>query len=1040
MTTAKDLALYLKLDDLGQRNEIVDASGNDIKAVLEGSPTLVPDDKFGSCLHFDGQDDCVVCESLPAASADFSRGLTVEAWACVQSEEEGPMVVIALENANEQPIAFFVENSKIFLTDPEGGPIGNEAALKINTWIHLVATIDRDGNALLYRDGTPLETGPERKFQIPPDLCRLRIGEYQGYGFQGKLAHVRIYSRALSAADVRRDMLRDEMALSSFTASHPLDFRILDRDENAFLYVEDTEAETLDEFFMKNNHLELRFRRGLLSENSVKLLRAFQTSQFAEPKKDEKPSLLVLAKKLRGWHLFYKEHSGLGSASIYLLSKSAKTLKPSDADSDADMLAVTLSQITANRRGGARNTPFELRPGPLTKVDDGTPDGTPLVGSRIHSISVLSHRGRRRIPLHVGFVGSNTVLNDKETANSLTLRIKNVSHESISLDTYSDSPSRFIITFDEGEVQAMDWALGDSGQVMNIKVWAGLSLDKIDRQVHRTSEDPAEFTIEGVNLPDKLEAKTSIYVRLSNIKTAHPIGPANLYLHYENLPGYWDGQFVCPIQKTPLLYRSHADGSDGNRVGIGTNLTVGAQWASDPKAKAPDDGLLVQGNVSIGTFENRGSLHVRQEQNDTANWLMPDGRRTTPLLGRAAEFSGGGVEIKDVNESGGYGLEFITGLFAEMPTKRKNMVIVAKVTDQSDDLLFRIFDAEENFKDTSVTGLPDSHLLSALKNFLQDSWGENLEESDKEELAFAVRLVSGHTRIPLHLYNNATPWPALCIEHKNENAAVSVTQDGEGDAAEFKGGAGVSIEEVNSGEGSASLYVEQQGTGLAAEFEGGAGVHIIGVEHGGAALYVKQEGPRNAAVFEGGNGVDICGVTGQNNALAIHDNTTEAPTLFVGNKGTGPALHVKQEGPGVAAVFEGRVILRDKLGELNPVGGEENLRIVRGWVCLMDQTQMDDPDKPGVGSGFTWKKVGKGEVEVKFDEPFTDENPPIVTANAFAFGSNCYCCLSTYGYSTKVGRSWILDHRGFNVQILDCNGKLTDTAFNFIAIGGRSTT
>ena len=77
----------------------------------------------------------------------------------------------------------------------------------------------------------------------------------------------------------------------------------------------------------------------------------------------------------------------------------------------------------------------------------------------------------------------------------------------------------------------------------------------------------------------KLAPGDAIVITLSNIKTKLPCGQANLYVRYENIPGYWDGERVVTVTKTAIMCNT-----DG-RVGIGTvappvKLTVVTTGAS----------------------------------------------------------------------------------------------------------------------------------------------------------------------------------------------------------------------------------------------------------------------------------------------------------------------------------------------------------------------------------------------------------------------------------------------------------------------------
>src|SRR5262249_26390574 len=108
---------------------------------------------------------------------------------------------------------------------------------------------------------------------------------------------------------------------------------------------------------------------------------------------------------------------------------------------------LTLQRISAAPGSGARGTQVELIPRQLT-AEGG--DSTPITGSRSQYVHITNHQGKKNIPLHVGFVDGNTVLNDGQSPNTLRLRITNVSQDgAITLNPKSNrSPSRFIISFD----------------------------------------------------------------------------------------------------------------------------------------------------------------------------------------------------------------------------------------------------------------------------------------------------------------------------------------------------------------------------------------------------------------------------------------------------------------------------------------------------------------------------------------------------------------------------------------------------------------
>ena len=81
-----------------------------------------------------------------------------------------------------------------------------------------------------------------------------------------------------------------------------------------------------------------------------------------------------------------------------------------------------------------------------------------------------------------------------------------------------------------------------------------------------------------------------VEITLGKIKTALSSGHANLYVRYEGIPGYQDGQFILTVEKSPLVFCK-------DRIGIGT---------ADPQGKLHIKGhsLVIEGlsdNVSHNT-------------------------------------------------------------------------------------------------------------------------------------------------------------------------------------------------------------------------------------------------------------------------------------------------------------------------------------------------------------------------------------------------------------------------------------------------------
>ena len=83
-----------------------------------------------------------------------------------------------------------------------------------------------------------LNTGMTRPI---PAAVRVTLGAYMpgAYFYHGQVANLRIYSRALAAEEIARDIDDDRTAIATFRTSSPLDFYLRDADDQDVLYIDD---------------------------------------------------------------------------------------------------------------------------------------------------------------------------------------------------------------------------------------------------------------------------------------------------------------------------------------------------------------------------------------------------------------------------------------------------------------------------------------------------------------------------------------------------------------------------------------------------------------------------------------------------------------------------------------------------------------------------------------------------------------------------------------------------------------------------------
>jgi hypothetical protein len=187
---------------------VVDASGNGRTGTITGA-TRTTAGQSGRALSFDGVDDRV---SIPdAPSLDLTAGVTLEAW--VNPTNVGGWRMIVAKTTNGTPNNYFlalddgVPTFGFFNTgwrEHTGG-----AALPLNTWTHVAATFSDAANQVrLYVNGVEVLTSTETA-SLATNTAQLRIGVgFPSETFAGRIDELRVYNRALGAAEIQADRLR----------------------------------------------------------------------------------------------------------------------------------------------------------------------------------------------------------------------------------------------------------------------------------------------------------------------------------------------------------------------------------------------------------------------------------------------------------------------------------------------------------------------------------------------------------------------------------------------------------------------------------------------------------------------------------------------------------------------------------------------------------------------------------------------------------------------------------------------------------------
>jgi glucose/arabinose dehydrogenase len=194
----------------GTGTAIADASGTGNNGTVSGT-TWSTAGKYGAALSFNGTSSSVTVPD--SNSLDLSTGLTLEAWVnptALNGGVGGWRTMVFKQTSGGMAYAVYANNDG---ARPAGHVnIGGEkkaigtAQLPLNTWSHVATTYD-GATQKLYVNGTQVASRAQTG-AIPASTGPFRIGGNSIWGewFAGLIDEVRVYNRALTAAEIGTDM------------------------------------------------------------------------------------------------------------------------------------------------------------------------------------------------------------------------------------------------------------------------------------------------------------------------------------------------------------------------------------------------------------------------------------------------------------------------------------------------------------------------------------------------------------------------------------------------------------------------------------------------------------------------------------------------------------------------------------------------------------------------------------------------------------------------------------------------------------------
>jgi hypothetical protein len=165
--------------------------------------------RFGKALTFNGTSSIVAVAD--SSSLDLTAGMTIEAWVNPTTVNDWQTLLMKQNSTSDDFTYALMSNT------PYGGPGGwvsiggarsseSPTRLAANTWTHVAATFD-GSNLRFYRNGALVTTVAVSGSAVP-STGALFIGGNAIWGeyFAGTIDEVRIYNRALTAAQITTDM------------------------------------------------------------------------------------------------------------------------------------------------------------------------------------------------------------------------------------------------------------------------------------------------------------------------------------------------------------------------------------------------------------------------------------------------------------------------------------------------------------------------------------------------------------------------------------------------------------------------------------------------------------------------------------------------------------------------------------------------------------------------------------------------------------------------------------------------------------------
>jgi hypothetical protein len=567
--------LHVNLDEITNKQVINHRDPNQ-NGRVESPAKIIPDDLFGSCTSL--QNGGTITFNQPF---ELAGDFTLSIWLKGENYPSATKPKLLQILDDNQPLWKFT---------------GPDSVKKIETeskWDHFVFVFIKDTSR---PDKYLLKVYENENIVSSKELMggfikanKLILGDHETAEKQSppmNMAALRMYNYALCESQITVLKQDDHSSKAMFEQVYPLDFNIVNDEIYNMLYISDlpepskfileitnssSSEITIEQAKMKTGYdhqFELCFRSNTFAEQPFpddkrKYIRLGKSPlsqyQLALGEKENQDDLWM--KSFKNGLLLGPIQNSDGSLSFFLSLHEKIILKPRES------IRLPFEYMSAEAAEGTRSTRMLLNYQGMSYGDN----NHSLSGHRLKNVSIINQSGKKELPLAVGFAGTNTIFNGQSFGpndqSPLTIRLVNTLEEGKLFlnQRNSNAATRFDLSFDTPKKNSpLDLATAE--QLNKINVQFRIVTQQSDSTPYFPAEkDRVGKIVKHVILPkiDHLKPGEYIEIQLSNIETEKPVGQANIYLSYSNIPGYWDGQIVLHVQKSPITI------NDKNQIGLG---------------------------------------------------------------------------------------------------------------------------------------------------------------------------------------------------------------------------------------------------------------------------------------------------------------------------------------------------------------------------------------------------------------------------------------------------------------------------------------